>query len=99
MLVGGPNGETEVPKRQGRVRRWSGGVVVNDPGKDGVLGDVVEGTVGAHIEVREVLKVGNLGMDPLFLDFFCVVTEQIGALVFDRVVDFVPDLLVKLVDD
>ena len=62
----GADGLGEVAVRGRREEVEGGRVVVGeDPGKDGVLVEVVVGAAGDRVEVHEVLEVGELAPLPL----------------------------------
>lgn len=57
---------------------------MENPGEDGVLGDVIEGSVGLDIQEHEVVKVAHFVLYPLLRDLLksvSIVDQQLAVFV------------------
>ena len=93
VLVDGSDGLAEVPVDLGVVQvQLFADVIGNDPGEDGILGEIGGGAVAGLVQVREVVEVGDLAGLPLEGDVFELVDLEAadGHSLGEDAVDAVP---------
>lgn len=62
MLIDGPNRLREIPIEVGIPEIEIGVISMEDPGKDRILGEIVMRAIGQHIEIIDILDVGDLAL-------------------------------------